>query len=544
MSTILSAVGRIRTAWESTTKPDYFQLSPSNSSSSSTPNSPDSLSRFPSTTSSPFTLKRRPSHPVLWVIVGFVLSSVLATGILGEQTKGFRKELRVKEDAWRARERFAQTEGENVVRLGPRKSKLNAVGRKGVPGAKGLLTAEAPALSMYDALRKDLRYLTADSWSGEVGQLLSAFSLLHLAQQTQRIAIVPSIWKDGDHYGTSSVRMGDLFDLEKFRLQTGTLFVEWSDVKDYRSRQAKQDDIGCIFSWNGFHDGRSFGDYKLSSSAWSIERPYSFASNSIEGHILSDYDFPSRLSSLGQVANETGRALPRNLKDDQLMCWTNIWGLTRAGVSAPRTWWNTDYKYTEGVQATEGGMSKLLHPSMRGVHPEWWSVGQYLDFTPAVWEIALLAIERTLQLNPGEGVPNLITVHIRRGDFASWCNSGSGCVAPIESYQKAVEELKKELPGDTKVLVTTDETSPSFHSSLSSLGWFTINHSSPSVGTSSLLRERYGASSGWWDSAVDQAILSIGKGFVGTLDSQVSLVSALRVMSWNDGLTKFVTRPH
>lgn len=74
-------------------------------------------------------------------------------------------------------------------------------------------------MSLYDALRRDVRYLTADSWSGEVGQLLSAMSLLYLAQETQRVAILPSVWRDREHYGTSTVRMGDLFDLETFRRQ-------------------------------------------------------------------------------------------------------------------------------------------------------------------------------------------------------------------------------------------------------------------------------------------------------------------------------------
>jgi len=94
---------------------------------------------------------------------------------------------------------------------------------------------------------------------------------------------------------------------------------------------------------------------------------------------------------------------------------------------------------------------------------------------------------------------------------------------------------------ETIVLVTTDETSSGFHASLKSLGWYAVNHAA--VGTASLLKERHGDASGWWDSAVDQAILSLGKGFVGTLDSQVSLVSALRVASWNDGATRFVKRP-
>lgn len=79
---------------------------------------------------------------------------------------------------------------------------------------------------------------------------------------------------------------------------------------------------------------------------------------------------------------------------------------------------------------------------------EWWRVGQYLDFSPAVWEVAILAIRETLELDT-RPLPNLLTMHIRRGDFASWCASGSGCVAPLESYKAAVDELLPELPEDT-----------------------------------------------------------------------------------------------
>lgn len=92
---------------------------------------------------------------------------------------------------------------------------------------------------------------------------------------------------------------------------------------------------------------------------------------------------------------------------------------------------------------------------------EWWQVGRHIDFSLPVWDIALLAIERTLDLEPeaeapGEERPSrglelpsdLITVHIRRGDFATWCASGSGCVAPIETYVRAVAELKQQLAND------------------------------------------------------------------------------------------------
>jgi len=149
------------------------------------------------------------------------------------------------------------------------------------------------------------------------------------------------------------------------------------------------------------------------------------------------------------------------------MCYTNIWALSKAGTSAPETFWNRDYKDFDGLQE-KGGMIKLLHPSLRGTHPgepgyllarieicnlrvtrstEWWSVGRFIDFSPAVWEVAILAVQRTLEL---ETLPSsIITVHVRRGDFASWCPSGHGCVAPLDSYEAEVDELLKELPKDT-----------------------------------------------------------------------------------------------
>lgn len=69
---------------------------------------------------------------------------------------------------------------------------------------------------MYEALRPDLRYLVSDSWSGLTGQFLTAMPLLHLAQLTNRVAIIPS-WHDEGHYGSSIIRMSEIFDLERFR---------------------------------------------------------------------------------------------------------------------------------------------------------------------------------------------------------------------------------------------------------------------------------------------------------------------------------------
>lgn len=86
--------------------------------------------------------------------------------------------------------------------------------RGNVPGPAELLTSAAPAASYRKALRPELRYLTrvpslissllrtgcliealfrtrrADSFNGWTGHVLAAFSLLYLAQLTQRVAIL------------------------------------------------------------------------------------------------------------------------------------------------------------------------------------------------------------------------------------------------------------------------------------------------------------------------------------------------------------------
>ena len=90
--------------------------------------------------------------------------------------------------------------------------------------------------------------------------------------------------------------------------------------------------------------------------------------------------------------------------------------------------------------------------------------------------------------------------------------------------------------------MTTDEQDDEiFLSSIDKLGWLRIDHRK--LGTASVLEERYGDKSRWYDAAIDQAILSLGSAFVGTSGSQVSLVTELRIAAWNGGETSLVERP-
>lgn len=96
-------------------------------------------------------------------------------------------------------------------------------------------------------------------------------------------------------------------------------------------------------------------------------------------------------------------------------------------------------------------------------------------------------------------------------------------------------------PRGTRVLVTTDENEDlDYLSGFKRLGWSRVDH--VKLKTSEVLKKQFGVFWRWADGAVDQAILSLGTNFVGTEGSQVSLVSSMRVRSWNDGRTEMVLR--
>ncbi|GAA5849462.1 hypothetical protein JCM8547_000460 [Rhodosporidiobolus lusitaniae] len=410
--------------------------------------------------------------------------------------------------------------------------------RRAVANASTLLTPAAPATSYFDALRPDLRYLTADSWSGLTGQYLSALSLLYLAHFTQRIAIIPS-WRDWDHYGDSMITIGLLFDMDKFRQETGALFVDWDEVKPLDRVHAftKRDPIGCYMGNNAFEGGRSFDEHNLEETIWRVPRDGGNYEHSIEAFSLWDFEADKRIKRTKAFAKENDREVPRNMLDSQLLCYSNVWDLKPAGAHATGDAW---YNGFIGQQKTDGDQPDMMSLSARGTHPEWWALGQYMDFRPEIWEIALDVVRKTLKTK--EIPKNLITMHLRRGDFKTWCSAGENCTPSLDAYVEKLQPLLALSPPKTKVLVTTDEQDDAAYlSAVDSLGWYRIDHRS--LGTFARLEERYGDAARWADAVVDQAILSLGSHFVGTSGSQVSLVTELRVAAWNGGETRLVERP-
>ncbi|GAA6051373.1 hypothetical protein JCM3770_004508 [Rhodotorula araucariae] len=407
-----------------------------------------------------------------------------------------------------------------------------------VPNATTLLTSAAPARSYFDSLRPDLRYLTLDTWSGWSGQFLTVLSQLYLAHLTQRVAIIPS-FRDYDHYGDSMITPDLLMDFEKFRRERGALFVYWDNVKplDRVHATTKRDEIGCYMGNNAFEGGRSFDEHNLEQTIWRVPRPGGDLQNTVEALSLFDFDEKDRLKRLHAFAEKEKRDIPRNMLDSQLLCYSNLWDLAHAGAQSNGWAW---YEGFRGHQKEDGDLNDMLAISARGTHPEWWAIGQYIDFAPGIWDIALNCTKNTLEL---DYIPkNLVTIHLRRGDFKTWCASGANCTPAVDRYSEKLEPLLDLSPPGAKVLVTTDEQDDvEFLSSIDSLGWYRVDHRA--LGTMQILEERYGDAARWADAVVDQAILSLGAHFVGTSGSQVSLLTELRVAAWNGGETRLVERP-
>ncbi|ORY63677.1 hypothetical protein BCR35DRAFT_334784 [Leucosporidium creatinivorum] len=424
------------------------------------------------------------------------------------------------------------------------------------PGVAELLLPTAPASSMYDALDPGLRYLVTDSWSGLSGHVANAFSLLYLALQTQRIAILPS-WQDLGHYGESIIPMSLLFDLEGLRETGGLLFVEMHDVKPHDPRHVNTtaDEIGCYRASPWFDNPLAFPNHNIHATILDVPSPSSDPWT-FESFTLFDFNTPGRLEQAAAQAEAGGFSLPRNMEEEEfgtqgggVLCYTNLWDLGHVGGGVRKVEQNGHFGDSRFERAEESRMAELLTGETAGVHPEWYHVGRFVDFTPAIWDIALSSVYETLEVDV---LPPLVTVHLRRGDFLSWCPQQQNCTPPVTDYAAAVEPLLSlfnttlPLPSPSsptpRVLVTTDETTDmDFLSSIDDLGWARVNHTR--LGTEEKLRKEYGEAWRWADSAVDQAILSLGQHFVGTRGSQVSQLSQLRVETWNGGQTAVVDRP-
>lgn len=192
--------------------------------------------------------------------------------------------------------------------------------------------------------------------------------------------------------------MGMLFDMEKFRQETGMLFVDMDDLKPNTNiyPDTPKEVIGCHKgSW--FENAVNFGDHNLHMDVYDVKRPGDDdVVWSYESYVLFDYQYESRYAAAHRVANETSRTLAQNMEDETadggLLCYTNLWDLRHAG---------------NGLRK-EHAMYSMLPDPLKGVYPgtymrfscdtfvcswdvstEWQSIGRYIDVSKPITRCTL-----------------------------------------------------------------------------------------------------------------------------------------------------------
>ena len=116
------------------------------------------------------------------------------------------------------------------------------------------------------------------------------------------------------------------------------------------------------------------------------------------------------------------------------------------------------------------------------------------------------------------------------------------CFPPVEEVARVVKDVQAQVFANLgvqllpeHVIVTSDESNPSWWSSIRSEGWTYVDH------TAERTEDHFGF---WYPTFIDAIIHSLGTGFVGTEGSTMSLVAGRRVEDWNGGVVKMVSLRH
>ncbi|KAG6911162.1 hypothetical protein DXG01_003902 [Tephrocybe rancida] len=336
---------------------------------------------------------------------------------------------------------------------------------------------------------------------------MSYVNMIYLATISDRIPIVPPFAPD-HHISPSAgpLPFGEIFDLNELRNRIRKPVLEWSDVKSLPPRlsldaPSSVEQIGCwstrppeqkepILAQNLLHHlGLDISYTRLPPHT--RQDPVLAAHGHISLIPLAEKIYP--LSPLSNAEDKTLMAQsPNGAKlspGNHLACF--------------------DFMYYASVGTTPYEWKSPWSPA-------WRNIGQHLKFTDSVTDL-------------------FITVHARRGDFVHQCPDDQ-CLAPISAYLRRVKEIQGALFVKmgikvTEVIITSDEKDPAFWAEVREEGWKYIDHAAERT------LELHGE---WYVPIIDIVAQSLGVGFVGSIESTVSIVSARRVEDWYHGITRMV----
>ncbi|KZP08693.1 hypothetical protein FIBSPDRAFT_840084 [Athelia psychrophila] len=392
-----------------------------------------------------------------------------------------------------------------------------------------------PTPHFRDNLRPEVQYITTWIPGGFTNDVMALANLIYVAIQSDRIPIIPEFSGYRGEWEAGFISFGEVFDIPQLSAALRIPILEWNQVKDYHGETRESDELGCWSVWAPYGgDPNPRGSFFTTESRASIDCSYTPIKEPVK---LLDMNNPDDAHiNLNKLAKLGDREMydkimqthkpesfppwhPNVLPPDfQLMCTDFLYW---ASVLEPFEWFTN---FSPG-----------------------WKIARHFKWSPKLQSLGQEYLRRLLAVPPTEAIPAFITVHVRRNDFNAWCNGvpQEECFASLDTYEVRVREIQAELEalpelvgqGPFKVIVTSDESDPEWWQQVRKRGWLTIDHSPTGEDTES----KYGT---WYSALVDIAIASMGKGFVGTGQSTMSLLSRRRVEEWNGGVTRMVKWGH
>ncbi|EAU91093.2 hypothetical protein CC1G_03261 [Coprinopsis cinerea okayama7 len=418
---------------------------------------------------------------------------------------------------------------------GPKASEHSVSGRDCHLGKNSSsLNLAFPTRHFRDNLRNDTYYITSWAKAGFTNMFISYMHLIYLGFLSDRVPILPPFVPD-DHIPQSAgaLPFTSVFKFHHLRQHLRISILEWSQVKRLPGLRSSNpnslysnpnvESIGC---WSTLpeEDGQ-FVYPRNTEKLLGLDVAYTKVPRFTRMDPNDDRDPNVKFHSLSvtitpkhsyapsdsyplAAASPSGVNLP---PDEHLSCYDSLYFAT-SGVS------DLEWRYSWG--------------------PAWRRVGTHLRFTDHLVDLTKNYLRQAFAVPPGGELPPLITVHIRRGDFANLCHDEQPCLIEPSKFASAVSGIRQKLSDDqglnvTHVFVTSDEVDPQFWKTIDGFGWKYINHARE------LTTERFGP---WYPPLIDTVALSMGVGFVGTDKSTFSTLSAWRVKDWNRGETRLVTR--
>ncbi|KAJ7627140.1 hypothetical protein FB45DRAFT_835412 [Roridomyces roridus] len=372
-----------------------------------------------------------------------------------------------------------------------------------------VLRNETATETFRENLRQDVKYITTWPANGWTNQVINYMNVLYLAQITHRVPIIPRfrpVHIPGDN--TPHRDFGDVFDVPALSKKLGMPILEWKEVKDLKSETLE--DLGC---WD-------IQNYRWEEGGgWYLDPPVDLKLD------ISYTLAPEWMRKAGDGGSDPSTLMWGFAALATFPHWQNLSDIDpspthHASLPPDEHLFCTNSLYW-GIANLEAGYEKSA---------AWHAVGEHMTWSREVRNAGEKYTRQVFGIEEGEAIPPYIAVHIRRGDFAIWCDLTyhtplEDCFAPLSTYARRVEEVQAELMekkgvSAERVIVTSNEQDEGWWKEVAELGWVTLDHQRT--------MEEHGP---WYPIFVDAFIQGEAAGFVGTSTSTVSMLGQRRVES-------------